>query len=109
MPRGAAPAGIERSGGGGSDAKDAPPLPPEARALDEFEKKMATMLRQRFAGKDKMISDTYALQFIRGYRGDKNPERVILAKYEEMLKKRSEYNIDNVVTSRPEGWEEFNK
>jgi len=81
----------------------------ESKEMDEYEKRMMCRLREKFAGKDGAISDTYALMFVRSYRPENDGEEVTLKQYQYMLDKRKELNIDEILDSDPEGYENYNE
>eukprot|EP00472_Partenskyella_glossopodia_P006126 CAMPEP_0197517454 /NCGR_PEP_ID=MMETSP1318-20131121/2460_1 /TAXON_ID=552666 /ORGANISM="Partenskyella glossopodia, Strain RCC365" /LENGTH=372 /DNA_ID=CAMNT_0043067025 /DNA_START=402 /DNA_END=1520 /DNA_ORIENTATION=+ len=78
----------------------------ESDPLTAFEAKMIKKLQPL----DNEHSDTYRLQFIRGYENEKDTERVVEVRYKEMLTLRKDAGAVGILNcSKPEGWEEFNE
>jgi len=84
-------------------------LPEEARDPDLYEMHMMEKMREKFAGADSNISETYLLQTVRGYRSYKDPEEATIDAYKALLEKRKELKIDRALKENPTGWEEYNE
>jgi len=77
--------------------------------MDAYEQNLLRQLRRRYQGRDDAISDDYALMLIRGWRGEKDAEEIIIKEYGRLLDLRKEHKIDEILDSPTEGYQEFNR